>query len=201
MAILLVAAGPVPAQSTAQPKRDALVDVLVWGAPGDAPAGLDSALASAVADYRRRSEAYQPAELPPSNPEMEMVYNARVSYERRLFAIGTGANLTSLARQYVADLWPCYEWEGSHECPEREALFADSYQHDHPRGPFSRYLPLLSAHRWLCAAEAYKYERAPEGEHASQRNYDDRLKLALASRTPLIRAAAESLKSRGTCFP
>jgi len=124
-----------------------------------------------------------------------------VRYERRLAAIGTGPNVGALARAYVAALRPCYEWEGFHECPEREALFADSYQAEHLNGPFAQYLPLLSAHRWLCAAEAYHYEGVVADERRSRHAYERALEVAGSSAVLLVRTAAQALKRRGRCFP
>jgi hypothetical protein len=132
---------------------------------------------------------------------MGMVFDAQERYERRLAAIGSGPNVAALAREYVAALRPCYEWEGFHSCPEREAQFADSYQADHAGGPFAQYLPLLSAHRWLCAAEAYHYEGAVGDERRSRRAYEQALKVARSSAAPLVRAAADALERRGSCIP
>ena len=66
------------------------------------------------------------------------------------------------ATRYVEALRPCYEWEGGSDCPQREALFAADYLARHPKSSFAPFLPLLAAHRWLCAAEGYDSEQAPE---------------------------------------
>lgn len=136
-----------------------------------------------------------------------MVALARWGYEQRLFAIADG-DAEAEATRYVAALRPCYEWEGFHDCPEREAVFADRYLTGHPSSAFAPYLPLLAAHRWLCAAEAYEHEMTsgvpapkPDAGHTRARlSYVQRLEAAARSRDPLVRAAAEILKDRGACF-
>ncbi len=116
-----------------------------------------------------------------------MIQAAQVNYERRLVAIWDDPRAQELAVAYVDGVRPCYEWEGFHHCPEREAEFADQYQAANPDGPFSAYLPLLAAHRWLCTAEAYDYEQAPEDAERSRREYKQRLSTAQKSSVLLIR--------------
>ena len=128
-----------------------------------------------------------------------MVQAAQVNYKRRLVAVSNDREAPALAAAYVDNLRPCYEWEGFHDCPEREAVFADEYQAAHPNGPFSEYLPLLAAHRWLCAAEGYDYEQQPTEAARSRRNYQQRVSTAQKSRVLLIRTAAERLAVRGRC--
>lgn len=128
-----------------------------------------------------------------------MVQFAQVNYERRLVAVTNDPRAPALAAEYVDSLRPCYEWEGFHDCPEREAEFADEYQAAHPNGPFSTYLPLLAAHRWLCAAERYEYEKNPTEAARSRRNYQERVSAAQKSRALLIRTAAERLAGRERC--
>jgi hypothetical protein len=100
----------------------------------------------------------------------------------------------------VDALRPCYEWEGFHDCPEREALFAERYLLDHPQSPFRDFLPLLAAHRWLCTAEGYDYEQKPAEANRARRAYENALNMSAAgSRSPLMRTAAEELKARGRC--
>ncbi len=209
IAALLVAASPLAlslslnAQARATP-GDQLLDVLVWGAhmPID-PAAYPPALKAQLDRYLRRSNAYLSTRAAPDSLEMIKLHDVQVSYERRLVAVTPGINdaaAASLAAAYVDDLLPCYEWEGYHDCPEREALFADRYQAAHPGGPFSQYLPLLSAHRWLCVAEAYESEKRPADAARSRAAYEERVKTARASPGLLIRTAADRLASRARCF-
>lgn len=130
-----------------------------------------------------------------------MFYAAREGYEGKLVAAAApGAGVARLARDYVDALRPCYEWEGFHDCPESEALFAEQYVLDHPGTPFRDFLHLLAAHRWLCAAEAYDYEQTPEKASHARRKYEDALKTAaLTSRPALMAAAADELKRSGRC--
>jgi len=132
---------------------------------------------------------------------MGMVYDAQVRYERRLFAIASGPDAERLAQAYVAELRPCYEWEGFPDCPEREAKFADAYQSAHPGGPFARYLPLLSAHRWLCAAQLPEREGSLSDDNPDRRAYNRVISVAVKTKDPLVRAAAEALRKRDSCFP
>jgi hypothetical protein len=196
----LVLSLPLSAQRGATP-GDQLLDVLVWGAhmPID-PAAYPPALKTELDRYLRRSNAYLSTRTAPDSLEMIKLRDVQVSYERRLVAVTDAAGAASLAAAYVDGLQLCDEWEGHHDCPEREALFADQYQAAHPRGPFSEYLPLLSAHRWLCVAEAYEYEKRPADAARSRAAYEQRVKIARASSVLLIRSAAERLASRARCF-
>jgi len=146
-------------QSPANPD-DAILDVLVFGLhmPID-PSRYPTELRVEVQQYLRRAAGYIPKRAVPSTAEMGMVYGAQVSYETRLVAHSDDPRAATLAQDYVTRLRPCYEWEGFHDCPERDASFADEYQAANPNGPFSNYLPLLAAHLWLCAAEGYDYEQ------------------------------------------
>ena len=190
----------MPASIGAQPQVDALIDALVF-APQlvidsrTYPADLRTELDGYVLRVRRNlpSGRAQPAGL-----DM-LVQEARTRYAARLVGVG-GDESKALAAAYVEALEPCYEWEGFHDCPEREAVFADTYQAAHADGPFRHYLPLLSAHRWLCAAEGYDHEKRPEQASRSRQQYRDRLALALRSDSALIRAAARQLEARAACL-
>lgn len=179
-----------------------LFDLLVWGAemrvdvsayPPDVRAQIDQ--------LRRRSETYRSQRSKPTGaPVMTLVYEAQVRYERRLVAASTSPVAGSLAMAYVSELQPCYEWEGFHNCPEREAAFAAKYQASHATGPFSQYLPLLEAHRWLCAAEAYEFEKAPAESQRTRRSYEQALAIASRSASLLVRTAALEQKTRARCL-
>jgi hypothetical protein len=126
-----------------------------------------------------------------------MVYTVQVRYEAKLAAVADSPRAPDLALAYVERLRPCYEWEGYHDCPEREAIFARDYQATHPDGPFREYLPLLEAHRWLCAAEGYDYEKQPEEAARSRREFDRSITAAKRSKSLMVRLAAERLAERG----
>jgi hypothetical protein len=176
--------------------------VLVWGADLLAdPRAYSPATNAALEEHRRRFESYRSTRVRPQNSsELEMVYAAQVRYERRLAAVTDSPKAAELAVAYVDALRPCYEWEGHHDCPEREAIFATEYLTSHPGGPFSDYLPLLAAHRWLCAAEAYDREKQPAGAARSRQAYEQAISIARRSADLLVRSAAEGLISRGRCF-
>jgi hypothetical protein len=204
LAISLLAILQTPApQGNAARADDDLLNVVVFGThmPIDAST-YSGALKVEVDAYLRRAAAYQPARPSPvSDALLEIVRQARVDYERRLVSVTDDPQAASLATDYVNRLRPCYEWEGYHDCPEREARFADEYQAAHPGGPFRVLLPLLSAHRWLCTAEAYDYEQNPAGAAGARRTFDQRLSDARRSSALLLRTAAERLAVRMRCQP
>jgi hypothetical protein len=186
---------------TAKSPDDALLDVLVWGVHQSIdlkayPPQVGAELEKVV----QQSQTYRSQRREPLNsPELKMVHAALVRYERMLVAVAADANAQAIAFEYVDRLRPCYEWEGYHDCPEREAVFAAKYSAANPRGPFNEYLPLLAAHRWLCAAEAYDYEKRPRDAARSRRAYEEAISVARGSSALLIRAAAEALQRRGQC--
>ena len=129
-----------------------------------------------------------------------MVHAARDGYEAKLAASTAAADAPRLAQEYVDALRPCYEWEGFHDCPEREALFAEQHLRDRPDTPFRDLLRVLAAHRWLCTAEAYEYEQKPTEALRARRSYEEALKAATVdSRSALMTTAASELKTSGRC--
>jgi hypothetical protein len=180
---------------------DVLLDALVFGvhSPVDV-SPYSGALRTEFENYLRRTDAYRSPRPPAGVGEAEMVDAARVNYERRLVASARVPDAVALAVAYVDSLRPCYEWEGFHDCPEAEAIFAQNYQSAHPDGPFRDYLPLLAASRWLCAADAYDYERRPADAARSRRAYTEQLAIARASTVVMIRTAAARLAQRGRCL-
>jgi hypothetical protein len=205
---VLVAAGlaAVPpglwSQAISATARDEIVGLLVLSA--DLPIDLKAYPPDASAElqrYLQRYKAYRSKRVRSMKSGLDaMVYTAWVGYERKLAAVSGDPKAPALAAAYVDRLRPCYEWEGFHDCPEREAIFAADYQTANPGGPFSDYLPLLAAHLWLCAAEAYEYEKQPEGAARSRRAYETMVSTARQSKTLLIRLAAERLAERSSCF-
>ncbi len=178
-----------------------LLDVMVWGADlrMDATTYAPDVRAQ-IEQLRQRSEAYRSKRVKPTgSSELGMVYDAHVRYERRLVAASTSPGADALALAYVTELQPCYEWEGFSDCPEREATFAAKYLTSHPGGPFSQYLPLLEAHRWLCAAEAYESEKAPAEAIRTRHAYELALFTARQSSSVLVRTAAGELGARARC--
>jgi hypothetical protein len=113
----------VSAESLRTTAGYSLLDALVWGAdmkidvtayPPDVRAQIEQ--------LRQRSETYRSKRSKPTgSSELAMVYEAQVRYERRLIAVSTSPGADPLAVAYVNELQPCYEWEGFHDCPEREA--------------------------------------------------------------------------------
>ena len=151
--------------------------------------------------YVKRSESYRPRPRPANETRgvMGLVYDARERYERRLVAASSRPGVEMLAQRYVDELRPCYEWEGFHDCPEREARFAEQHLAKNPNSPFAEFLPLLIAHRWLCAAEGYQYEERQQDAARARRAAAAPLATALKSRSLLIRTAAQEQQARGRC--
>jgi hypothetical protein len=179
---------------------DALLDLLVWGRHVTIdPTGYDPDVRFEIEQHVRRFTAYQSKRPVPRGSEMRMVHSAWVHYERLLAAASSAPDASALAASYVDRLRPCYEWEGYHDCREREAVFADEHRANHPGGPFSHLLPLLSAHRWLCTAEVFDYERRPKEAARSRGMFVQRIAAARASGGAMIRVAAERLSARGRC--
>jgi hypothetical protein len=206
--IVLVAFGLAlaPTAAFSQPSggrsRNSLVDVLVWGAEVPIDWSAYSYEVRAEAErHRQRFSQYRSERRPPvDSSELKMVYAARLRYERRLAAVSDDPRAQTSAAEFVERLKPCYEWEGYHDCPEREARFAAEYQAANPTGPFRDYLPLLAVHPWLCTAEAYEYEKRPEDAARSRREFELALSTARRSAALLVRTAAEELRTRGRCF-
>lgn len=202
--VAFVAAWIVVSAPAVDAAAHSLIDVLVFGAdltidrsayPEDVKRAMDA--------HRRRFSAYRSTRTKPRGRgagELAMVRDAAIRYERRLVAMTSDPDAPTLAIAYVSELRPCYEWEGFHDCPEREARFAAAYQKAHPAGPFRHYLPLLEAHRWLCAAEGYDYENVPTEAARARQSYQSALAVAKRSRSVLVRTAAEELAIRDTCL-
>ena len=186
-----------------QDTQRGVLDVVVFYA--DAPRDLDRYPMPVQQELQRfleRARTYRPRPRPVRlGSEMRMVYAAREAYEGKLVAAAAVAGATGLAQQYVDALRPCYEWEGFHDCPEREALFAEEHLRDRPGTPFRDFLRVLAAHRWLCTAEAYQYEQKPTEALRARRAYEEALKMAAADlRSALMAAAASELIASGRCY-
>ena len=191
----------VPIAAASVDPMDVLLDALVFGPHG--PTNVrpyTGQLRREFEAYLHRFDAYRTTRPPVTGGEMRMVDAALVRYERRIAAIAQDTLFVAHTVAFVDSLGPCYEWEGSHECPEGEAKFADSYQAANPNGPLSAYLPLLAAHRWLCAAEASDFGRPLEAGSPWRRIAAERLAIARASSSLLVRTAAERLAQRNRCF-
>jgi len=181
---------------------DALLAALVWGEyyhldlspyPSEVKAELERA--------RRRFVSYRsPRPQPPRRSDEALLYPAMVRYEGLLVAFAADRKARALAFEYAERLRPCYEWEGFSGCPEHEASFAKEYLAANPSGPFTEYLPLLAAHRWLCTAEAYDYEKRPQDAARSRREFDAAIQTARRSTALLIRAGADALQARRRCI-
>src|SRR5262245_54486333 len=190
---------------------EAVLKLLVFGCHAAArvspSAERDSAVSARLRSVEERCGAFERHKPEPRADDLKgMVASARGAYGQGRFAIA-GGDAESEAARYVEALRPCSEWEGFYDCPEREAVFADRYLKEHPSSAFAAYLPLLAAHRWLCAAEGYEYEarsglgtRKQDAAHTRARLLSvQRLAAAEASRDPLVRFAAGVLRERGAC--
>jgi hypothetical protein len=177
-----------------------LLDMLVYGAFLEIDeTSYSPEIRAQIDQYQSRYDSYRSKRSTPTGGEARMVHAAKVRYERRLVAISTSANADALAFAYVTDLAPCYEWEGSSDCPKVEAEFAAAYQKSHPTGPFSSYLPLLEAHRWICTAEGFERESKLAEAMESRRSYGRALAAARQSTSLLVRTATVELSERSQC--
>jgi len=185
----------------AGPANRSILDAIVFYAdPPSDVAQFPRDVREDLERYRQRLRDYRPRPRPSQlGSEMTMVYAAREGYERKLVAASTKSGVEEQAQKYVDDLRPCYEWEGFHDCPEREAVFAQRYLIDHPDTAFAAFLRVLAAHRWLCAAEAYEYEQQPGSAAHARHEYQRALAIAVKAESPLMRVAADELKSSGRC--
>ncbi len=191
--------GVLSAQTSGANRGYTLVDLLVWGSYVQIdPNAYSPAVQEEIKRHLQRSQEYRSARRSPTNSsELEMVYHAQIRYERRLVAVTDDPRAPALAAEYVDNLRPCYEWEGFADCPSREAIYASEYQAVNPTGPFSEFLPLLEAHRWLCTAETY--ENLKRSDPGSRLAYEEALRVARQSKALLVRTAAEELAARGRC--
>jgi hypothetical protein len=201
LALSVAAAGNLALEQAGQANRIVL-DVIVFHAdPPSEVARFPPDLREDLTRYVERLRTYRPRQRPPQlGSEMTMAYDAREGYERKLVAASATSGVEQRAQEYVDALRPCYEWEGFHDCPEREAVFAERYLVDHPATPFAGFLRVLAAHRWLCTAEAYEYQRQPGSAEHARHEYQRALGLAVKVESPLMRVAAEELKSSGRCY-
>jgi len=182
--------------------------VLEWCDDRASIGGVPDDVAVRLGERDARCAAFEKRyPIRPSRNLDDMVAAARRGYEGRLQAIARVEAL-SAAREYVEALRPCYEWEGFHDCPEREAVFAERYQAEHPASVFADFLPLLAAHRWICAAAGYEFEersgvpgsKGGVGVAQARMRFKSHVAVALTSRDPLVRFAAEALQRTPGCF-
>jgi hypothetical protein len=202
--VALIASIPSNAQ-TGKPRYQ-LLDAVVFHAfllPPTDRATYPPDVRALLQEHARRAQAYRPRPRPADARRpglMDMVYDARENYERRLVASANTTSVDRLAQEYVDALRPCYEWEGYHDCPEREASFAEQYLSRNPTSPFRDVLTLLAAHRWICAADGYAYEEKPDDAARSRLAGERLLAASLKAQSLLIRIAAQELRARGRCF-
>jgi len=208
----MVAAALVISSSAvaAQPRKsaeDLLLDALVYGATAEEIRDIEAQrypqdLRPRIENYKVRFAQFQ-SRLPrprTRSAELEMVWLARVNYERKLFSIARGAGAAEEAASFVMALEPCYEWEGDHGCPEKEAVFARTYLREHPGSALRDYLPLLEAHRWQCVSDAYLYEKKPADAAQTRPEYLEAVERATRVADPLVRFAAHRLSARASCL-
>ena len=202
LTILMMASASPDAQVSARASRYTLLDVVVFGTWLEVDrSNYPPDVRSALQQHLMRWKTYEPRPRPTDlRPLLEMVSDARESYERRLVSAAETTGGERFAQQYVDALRPCYEWEGFHDCPEREATFAEQYQQKNPTSPFREFLHLLIAHRWLCTADGYEFEGQPQDAARARRAAEQPMATSLNSPSLLIRTAAQELKARGRCF-
>ena len=128
LTLYVAAAGNLGLEQAGRANRSVLDAIVFYADPPSEVAQFPRDVREDLERYRQRLRAYRPRPRPPQlGSEMTMVYAAREGYERKLVAASTRSGVEQLAQEYVDTLRPCYEWEGFHECPEREAIFAERY--------------------------------------------------------------------------
>lgn len=180
---------------------DAVVSALVFTA--EMPKNLtpfSAPLAAQIADYQARAGAYHTKTRPLPSSDFAMVYSAWEVAERRLVAISHDPQAVALAQAYVEEARPAYEWEGYHDGPAADAIAAERYLKANPTGPFAEFLQLFAGHRWICAADAYEYEKRPADAARSREASAEHIRLARSSTNALIRSAADRIAQRPQCF-
>ena len=188
-----------PGEPERQQRR--LLDVLVFSAEPNDTNQYPPEVREELQRYLQRFRGYRPRPRPTGlGSEMTMVYAAREGYERKIVAASELGGVEALAQEYVDRLRPCYEWEGFHDCPEREASFADEYLRQHPDAPFRDFLRLLAAHRWLCTAEGYDHARRPAGAERARREYERAVTRAGETRSAMIEVAVNELRVTNRCY-
>ena len=201
LALCVAAAGSLGLGQASGANREVLDAIVFYADPPSDVAQFPPDVREDLHRYLQRLRAYRPRPRPPQlGSEMTMVFAAREGYEGKLVAASPTSGVEQLAQEYVDTLRLCYEWEGFHDCPEREAIFAERYLADHPDAPFAGLLRILAAHRWLCTAEAYEYQRQPGSAEHARHEYQRALAIAIKVESPLMRVAADELKASGRCY-
>lgn len=123
--VLSVASLDAMAQSAIR-QRDALLELLLSGLNQDIDLrAYNPELRAELGKVLKRSRAYRSQRREPVGSELlKMVHSELVQYERLLVSVTDDSRAPAAAAAYVDQLRPCYEWEGYHDCPEREASFA-----------------------------------------------------------------------------
>jgi hypothetical protein len=124
LVLLCVSATAIPCLTHTSQSERGVLDVIVFFANPPSDAGrYQSDVSEELRGYVKRLREYRPRPRPPRvGSEMAMVYAAREGYEGKLVAAAARPGAERLAREYVDELRPCYEWEGFPDCPEREAM-------------------------------------------------------------------------------
>lgn len=195
-------------QASTQPWRDALL----FGAldATNMEAIVDPAAAARWKEVQRRARAFQSRLRPPPSRsgEMSMVWDKRRHYERLFAAVGvpyyaTASDERVLAEEvadFIQGMRPCYEWEGSYECPLREAEFAEHWMRHFPNSGFAAYLPLFAGNRLLCAAVSYDAGKESARAADARRRATAHLKRAADGKDPLFRLAARQMLADSKCL-
>ena len=99
--------GVLSAQTSGANRGYTLVDLLVWGSYVQIdPNAYSPAVQEEIKRHLQRSQEYRSARRSPTNSsELEMVYHAQISYERRLVAATDDPRAPALA----ADTWITFD--------------------------------------------------------------------------------------------
>lgn len=170
----------------------------------------DPAAAARWQEVRRRAErALSRLRPPPEHSGLfHMVWGKRQHYERLLYAVGVPGGNTKDAELWVAEeaadfvegMRPCYEWEGSSECPYREADFAEYWLRHFPQGHFAEFLPLFAGNRWLCTADGHEFNKDSVKAAEARKRGMAHLTRAAAVSDPLFALVAKQMIAAPGCL-
>lgn len=211
IATLVFALALVPVQDTPpHPVQDALL----WGRFDLRVEHIaDPAAAGRWREMQARARSMK-SRLPPpvdSGGSASRVHGKREQYERIFYATASPAQGRQPADEelwfgleaadLVQGMRPCYEWEGSADCPAREAEFAEFWmKREGTRDRMAPFLTLFAGHRWICAADGYEYDRKPALAATARERSSRLLKQVAAGSDALFRYVAERLLAAPKCW-
>lgn len=138
-----------------------------------------------------------PKETQQNSPDYNWIsdvyFQQQVKRERSIVALISQLGIKREAAAFVLLNPGCYEWEGMAECPQREAIFAETYLHTFPDTRLKPYLLLFLMHRYRAITECRDVIDAPAVRKTAHDKYKHYLQEARASTHPLIPYIAHAI--------